>query len=118
MSPILQALITLTVRILLRLLFLRQVPLTIRHNLPHVVNVILVVLARVFLGILFQDSNDLATRIVPDGLAAAVVLGPSGSNGFVATKPILEFFGRHIHEFVELSEIKVIIRSGHVVVNV
>jgi hypothetical protein len=105
MAPILQALITFTVRILLRLLFLRQMALAIRHNLPHMINLVLVILAWVFLGILLQNSDDLATRIVSDGFAAAVVFGPSSSNRLVTTEPILEFFGSHIHKFIELSKI-------------
>lgn len=77
MSPVLQALITLATRVLLRFLFLREVSLAIGGNLPHVVDVVLIVLAGIFLGVLLQNSDDFATRIVPHGLAAAVVLGPT-----------------------------------------
>jgi hypothetical protein len=103
MSPILQALVTLTIRILLRLLLLRQMPLAVRHDLPHMINIVLIVLAWILLGILLQNRNDLAAGIVADGLAAAVVFGPSGSGGIFAAEPVLKLLGGHVHEFVELS---------------
>lgn len=73
MSPILQTLITLTTRILLRLLLLRKMPLAVRHNLSHVIYVILVVLAGVLFRVLLQDGDDLAPGVVPDCFTAAVV---------------------------------------------
>jgi hypothetical protein len=102
MSPILQALVTLTIRILFRLLLLRQMALAICHNLPHMNNIILIVLARIFLGVLLQNGNDLAAGIVANGFPATVVLGPSGSRRIFASEPVLELFGGHVDEFVEL----------------
>lgn len=74
MAPILEALRTATVRILLRLAFLRQVTLIIGDDLAHVLDVLFVVLARVFLRVLLQDLDDFAaaamrcqsTQIVPE----------------------------------------------------
>lgn len=62
--PVLQALVTLAVRVLLRLLFLRQVPLAVRNHLAHVIDVVLVVLGGILLGVLFQDGDDLAPGFV------------------------------------------------------
>jgi hypothetical protein len=75
-SPILQTLVTLAIRILLRLFLLRKMPLTIRHHLPHVIDVILLVLARIFLRILLQDGDDLAARVVADCFTTPIVFGP------------------------------------------
>lgn len=60
MPPILQAAIALAVRVPLGLLLLREVPLAVRDDAAHVVDVVLVVLGRVLLGVLFQDLDDLA----------------------------------------------------------
>ncbi len=60
MTPILQTLITLTIRIPLRLLLLRKMPLTIRHYLAHMIDIFLLVFTSVFLWILLQDGDDLA----------------------------------------------------------
>lgn len=103
MSPILQTLITLTLRILLRLLLLRQMPLTIRHHLAHVIDILLLVLFRIFLGVFLQDGDDFSPGFVPDRLAAAVVLGPPGAGGCGAAEPVLKFGGGHVDEGVEFS---------------
>ena len=60
MSPILQTFRTPTLRVLLRLTFLRKVALVIRDDLAHVLDVFFVVFARIFLWVLLQDLNDLA----------------------------------------------------------
>jgi hypothetical protein len=78
-SPILQTLVTLAIRILLRLFLLRKMPLTIRHHLPHVVDIVLLVFVRIFLRILLQDGDDLAARIVADCFTTTVVFGPEKS---------------------------------------
>jgi len=80
MAPVLRALVALTIRILFSLLFLRKVPLAVRYNLSHVVNVILVVFFRIFLRILLQNSNGLAATFVTSGFAAAVIFRPTGTN--------------------------------------
>jgi len=64
MTPVLQRLRTLAVRVLLRLAFLRQVPLVVRHHLAHVLQVVVVVFAGVFLRVLLQDLDDLAAAVV------------------------------------------------------
>lgn len=76
MSPVLQTLVTLTVRILLGLLFLCEVALAVRNDLSHMIDVILLVLAWVLLGVLLQDCNDFATRIVTDSLPGTIIFGP------------------------------------------
>jgi hypothetical protein len=104
MPPILQTLVALAVRILLRFLFLREVSLAVCHHLPHMIDIVLLIAVRILLWVLLQDSNDLASRIVPDGLAAAVVLRPAGASGLFAPEPVLQLFRRHVDELVELSE--------------
>lgn len=79
MPPILQTLITLTIRILLRLLLLRKMSLAVRNDLAHVINVVLLILVGVLLGILLQDGNNLAAAIVSDSFTGAIVLGPVGN---------------------------------------
>lgn len=64
MPPILQALRTLALRVLLRLVLLRQMPFTVRHDLAHVVDVVLVVFFRVLLRVLFEDGDDFAAAAV------------------------------------------------------
>lgn len=76
MPPILQTPITLTLRILLRLVLLRKMPLTIRNHAPHVIDVFLLVFLRIFLRILLQDGNDFAAAFVADCFVAAVVFRP------------------------------------------
>jgi hypothetical protein len=76
MPPVFQTLITLAVRVLLSLLFLRKMSLAVRNNLAHVVNVILLVLARILLGVLLQNCDDLASRFVTNGFAATVIFRP------------------------------------------
>ena len=61
MAPVFQALIALAVGILLCLFLLGQVSLAVRGHSPHMINVILIVVAWVFLRILLQDLDDLAT---------------------------------------------------------
>lgn len=77
MSPILQTLITFAIGVLLCLLFLSKMPLAIRHDLPHMIDVVLLILAGVLLGILLENRNNLAARVVTDGLTGAIILGPS-----------------------------------------
>jgi hypothetical protein len=90
MSPVLQTLITLTIRVLLRLLFLRKMPFTVCYDLPHVIDIVLLILVRILLGILLQDGNYLAAGIMADCFATTVVLGPAGADGFFAAEPILK----------------------------
>jgi hypothetical protein len=59
-TPVLQTLIALAIRILLRLLLLRKMPLTIRHYLTHMINIFLLVFTSVFRWVLLQDGDDLA----------------------------------------------------------
>ena len=63
MTPILQALRTLTIRILLGLALLRQMPLAIGDYFPHMRDILLVILVRIFVGILPQDLDNLATAL-------------------------------------------------------
>lgn len=60
MPPILQGPITLTPRITLRLLLLRQMPLTIRHHLPHMLNIMLRIPLWVPIRIMRKDIDDTA----------------------------------------------------------
>jgi len=59
-APVLQRLITFAVRVLFRLLLLRQMPLIVRDDLAHVSNVLLLIFLRILRGILLQDLNYLA----------------------------------------------------------
>jgi hypothetical protein len=102
MTPVLQTLVTLTIRILLRLILLSQMSLTVSHNLLHMIDIILSVLARIFLGVLLQNCNNIAARVVTDSSAAAVVFRPSGSGGVFAAEPVLELLGGHVYELIEL----------------
>lgn len=61
MSPVLQTPITLTRSILLRRLLLRQMPLAIRHDATHMVDVFVRVLRRLFGGIVLENRHDFAT---------------------------------------------------------
>jgi hypothetical protein len=79
MAPVFQALVTLAVSVLLCLLFLGKMAFAVRNHLPHMVNVILIVLVGHLFRILFQDSDDLAARLVPHRLPTAVVFGPGSS---------------------------------------
>lgn len=108
MSPILQAFIALTVRILLRLLLLRKMSLTIRNHLSHMIDIVLLILALVFLRILLEYCNNLATGIVPDGFAASVIFRPACADGLFAAEPVLKLFRAHVDEFIKLSETFVI----------
>ena len=63
MTPVLQRLSTLALRILLRLSFLGQMALVVRHDFEHVANVVLVVLAGIFVWVLLQDLDDLAATV-------------------------------------------------------
>lgn len=77
-TPVFQALVALAIRVLLRLVLLRKMPLAVCYHLAHVVNVFLFILVRVLLRIVLQYSNDFTTRIMADCLAGAVVFGPVG----------------------------------------
>ena len=61
MPPVLQALRTLTIRILFGLALLRKMSLAIRHYFPHMRYIILVILFRVLVGILLQNLYNLTT---------------------------------------------------------
>lgn len=63
MPPILQTSITFTIRILLRLLLLRQMPFTVCSDSTHVRDVAFVVFRRVFLRVLLQDLDYLAAAV-------------------------------------------------------
>lgn len=73
MAPVLQALVAITVCVLLGLLFLRQMAFIVRSYLAHMCQVVLVVLRGVLLGILFQDLDNLApTRDISNANSAAI----------------------------------------------
>jgi hypothetical protein len=63
-TPILQTLVALAIRIFLGLFLLSKVPLTVCYHLAHVVNVFLLIFISVFLWILLQDSDNLPARIM------------------------------------------------------
>jgi hypothetical protein len=63
MTPVLQRLSTLALRVLLRLSFLGQMALVVRHDFAHVANVVLVVFAGIFVRVLLQDLDDLAAAV-------------------------------------------------------
>jgi hypothetical protein len=52
--------------------------LAICHHLAHMINILLFIFASVLLWVLLQNSDDFATRVVADGFAGAVILGPTG----------------------------------------
>jgi hypothetical protein len=56
-------LITLTTRIPLSPLLLRQMPLAIRHHPPHVLHILFLVPLRILVRILLQNRDDLATAV-------------------------------------------------------
>ena len=60
MPPILQGLVALAIRVLFGLVLLRQMSLAVSDDLTHVGNVVLLVIVRVFRGVLVQYLNDLA----------------------------------------------------------
>lgn len=60
MSPILKAPRAPTIRVLRGLVLLREVPLAIRDDAAHVVDVAVVVSVWVFVRVLFEDLYDLA----------------------------------------------------------
>lgn len=63
MTPVLQRLSTLAFRVLLRLSFLGQMALVVRHDFAHVANVVLVVFAGIFVWVLLQDLDDLPAAV-------------------------------------------------------
>jgi hypothetical protein len=63
MPPILQTPITPTLRILLRLLLLRQMTFTVCHYAAHVGDIVLVVFRRVLGRVLLQDRDDSAAAV-------------------------------------------------------
>ena len=104
MSPVLQALITLTVRIPLRFLFLCKMTLTVCHYTSHVIDIIypfyqtshrtellplmpsihtLIILLRIFLRIFLQNLNDLTSTTEPSALSRI----SSGRRGEVPVMP-------------------------------
>lgn len=62
-TPVLQRLSTLALWILLCFSLLCQVSLVVSYHLTHVANIVLVVLAGVFLWVLFQDFDDFTATI-------------------------------------------------------
>lgn len=60
MPPVLQRLIAVTVRVLFRLFFLREMALVIGSHASHVLKILIIVFGRIFLGILLQDLDYLA----------------------------------------------------------
>lgn len=63
MTPVLQTLRRLRVRILLRFALLCEMAPAVTDDLPHVREIVLVVMRRIFLGILFQDLDDLTAAV-------------------------------------------------------
>lgn len=63
MPPILQRLITLTIRILLRRFLLRQMPFTVRHYLAHMIDVFVRVPRWVLGRVVFEDGDDFAAAV-------------------------------------------------------
>ena len=59
-APVLQALVRLAVRVPLCGALLREMPLVVGHDLPHVGDVVLLILVWIFVGVLLQDFNNLA----------------------------------------------------------
>lgn len=92
----------LALRVLLRLLLLRQMPCQITRHLAHVGQIILIILLRVFLRVFLQDLDNLTSGFVADGFrVAAVRLGPSGRlRGFFA-QPVFELGRGHVDAGVE-----------------
>lgn len=74
-APILQTPRALALRIFLRLLLLRQVPLAVRHDAAHVVDVVLVVLVGVLFGVLFEDGDDFAATEIHTPSVEGLVWG-------------------------------------------
>jgi hypothetical protein len=101
MSPIFQALITLAIRILLGLLFLCQMPLAISNHLTHVIDIVLFVLAWVFVGIVLQDGDNLTSRLMSHCLSTSIIFGPARRSGVLTAEPVLELFSTHIDDLVE-----------------
>ena len=113
MPPILQRPITLTPCITLRLLLLRQMPLTIRDHLPHMLNVMLRVSLWVPVRIMREDIDNAAAAmfvffriqrcrkvgngkvpLVSDGFAGFAL--PAGGLGLFFLEPVPEFVGGHV----------------------
>lgn len=63
MPPILQRLITPTLGILLRLLLLRQVPFAVRHDLAHMIDILVPIGIRVLGRVMFEDVDNLAAAV-------------------------------------------------------
>lgn len=76
MAPILETLIALAVGVLFRLLLLRKVPLAVSNHLPHMVNIILIILVKVLFRVLLQYSNNFTPTVVPDSLLRTIIFGP------------------------------------------
>ena len=70
--PIFQALVALTVGILLGLFLLSQVTFAVRDDLTHVSKVVLVILVGILGWILFQNLDDVAAGVMTDSLTAVV----------------------------------------------
>ena len=64
LTPILQALVTIAVDILFRILLLSQVSLVISCDFPHMFQIILGILGGIFLRVLLQDLYDLSSTII------------------------------------------------------
>lgn len=113
MPPILQRPITPTPRITLGLLLLRQMPLTIRHHLPHMPNIILRVPLWVPIRIMREDIDNTPAAgfvffrnrtcgelrngevpLVADGFSGLAL--PAGGLGLLFLEPGPEFGGGHV----------------------
>ena len=114
MTPILQTPITPTPRIQLRLPLLRQMPFTIRHHLPHMLNIMLRVPIWVPIRIMREDIDDtpaagfvfFRNRIcgkLGNGKVPLVAYGfagfalPAGGLGLFFLEPGPEFGGGHVY---------------------
>lgn len=64
MAPVLERLVAVAAGVVLGRLLLRQVPLAVHGDSPHVRHIISVVFARILLGVLAQDLEDFAATIV------------------------------------------------------
>jgi hypothetical protein len=63
MSPVLQALIRVAIRVLFGLFLLRKMALVIRGDFPHMRDIFLVIFGRILLWVLLENLNDLSPTI-------------------------------------------------------
>lgn len=60
---LLQTLVAVRIGVLFGLLFLGEMALVVRSDLPHMCHIVVVILRRILLGILLQNFNDLPSTI-------------------------------------------------------